>query len=82
MTIRWQGLWAMVAALICDISIVTQYVTMSLPSILVNYDWLSKRKVGDVGHVYWYEYGSKTAIHTPTSGEQLLSFGQQGNKEM
>lgn len=48
MTIRWQGLWAMVAALICDISIVTQYVTMSLPSILVNYDWLSKRKVGYV----------------------------------
>jgi len=45
MTIRWQGLWAMVAASIWDILIVTQYVNMSLPSMLVNYDCLSKRRM-------------------------------------
>lgn len=36
---------ATVAASICDISIVTRYVTMSLPSILVNYDRLSKLRM-------------------------------------
>jgi len=33
----------------------------------------------DVGHIYWYGYGSKTRDHTPTSGERLQSFGQHSN---